>query len=594
MAAAHRLLPGLVTALLATGCALKQPPDVTEVRRQALPNTQVPERWATQGAAGGSVQEGWFQQLADPRLTPLVEEALAYNADLRVANARIEQAAAYSRIASAGLYPAVNLLARGGGKLSGDNSGLQGVGLFVGWELDVWGRVRYGQAAANYQYASALADVEYARQSLVALVVKSWVTAIEAKMQRQIAEDSVRSAERLVSLAQDRERVGRGDSIEVASAQANLQTYRDTLRQVELSYQQAVRALELLVGRYPAASLDTPGELPPVPGPIPAGLPSELLERRPDIIAAERRVAAAFNRIQEAQAARLPKISLTAGVSSVSSDLFVLKDRDNPVWSAGATLMAPIYQGGALKAQVDVRTAEQKQAIAEYARVGQRAFGEVEDAIARDSAARDREAILARAVSETQVARDLSRKAFEVGSIDLRSVQQQELALFASRSALLRVQSEQRLQRVNLHLALGGGFGGPESVLRDRTVVRSDAGMTVVDVYRVVGTGGVEIRAPASGWPQSLKVRLHGFQPLAGLRADAVTATATPDLHMVCEPTRGIIRNDGWRCVLDGKQVGETTAAEDYLEVGIPSAMLAPASARVEVRWSETTAVAAR
>jgi NodT family efflux transporter outer membrane factor (OMF) lipoprotein len=591
---ARRNLSWLAPVVLLAACALKQPPDADEVRRQALPNTQVPERWASQGAAGGSVQQGWFEQFADTRLTPLVEEALVYNADLRVAGARIEQAAAYTKIAASRLYPAVNLLARGGGELSGDNSGLQGVLVSAGWEIDVWGRVRYGAAAANAQYASALADMEYARQSLVALVVKSWLTAIEGKLQRQLAEDTVRSQEQLVKLARDRERVGRGDAIDVANAQANLETARDTLRQVELSYQQAVRALELLVGRYPAASLDTPAELPPLPPPVPAGLPSELLERRPDVIAAERRVAAAFNRVGEARAAMLPQISLTASVSTISSDLFVLKDRDNPAWSAGAGLLAPLYQGGALRAQVSVRTAEQKEAVAEYARVGQRAFGEVEDAISRDSSARDRELILARAVSESQRALDLSRSAYEVGSIDLRSVQQQQLALFASRSALLRVQSDQRVQRVNLHLALGGGFGGPESTLRDRTVSRVEGNVTIVDVYRVVGTGGAEIRAPASGWPQTVKVRLHGFQPLALVRADAITSTATLDLHMTCEPSRSMLGRNAYRCLLAGKPAGETRTGDDYLEIDLPPAMLVPDTARVEVRWSETTAVAAR
>jgi NodT family efflux transporter outer membrane factor (OMF) lipoprotein len=588
------LLPWLAPAVLLAGCALKQPPDAAELKRQALPNTQVPERWASQGAAGGSVQQGWFAQFAEPRLTSLVEEALVYNADLRVASARIEQAAAYTKIAASKLYPAVSLLARGGGDLSGDNSGLQGGLISATWELDVWGRVRYGEAAANAQYASALADLEYARQSLVALVVKSWLTAIEARMQRQLADDTVRSQEELVRLARERERVGRGDAIDVANAQANLETARDTLRQLQLAYQQAVRALELLIGRYPAASLDTPGELPPLPAPIPAGLPSELLERRPDVIAAERRVAAAFNRIGEARAAMLPQISLTASVSSISSDLFVLKDRDNPVWSAGASLLAPLYQGGALRAQVAVRTAEQKQAVAEYAGVGQRAFSEVEDAISRDSTARDREAILTRGVTESQRAFELSRLAYEIGSVDLRSVQQQQLALYASRSALLRVQSDQRVQRVNLHLALGGGFGGAESTLRDRGVSRVEDGVTIVDVYRVVGTGGAEIRAAASGWPQTIHVRLHGFRPLANLQARAVTASATTTRDMNCEPARPLLREPGYRCTLDGKPAGATTTSEDYLQLAIPASLLVPDTARVEVRWSEVDTLAVR
>ncbi len=303
-----RTLLALAAAVGLAGCALKTPPDPAELRKQALPNLQVPETWASRSALGGSVEEGWLGTFHDPMLNLLVEEALAYNADLRVAGARVEQAAGYAKVAAAGLYPAVDLLARGGGKMGGDNSGLQGVALSASWELDVWGRVRYGRAAGDAQYASALADLEYARQSLVALVAKSWFLAIEAKMQRQVAQESVRSAERLVSLAKDRERVGRGDAMDVANAEANLETYRDTLRQLDLSYQQSVRALELLLGRYPAAQVEAPGELPGMPPPIPAGLPSELLERRPDVIAAERRVAAAFNRTGEAQAARLPRI----------------------------------------------------------------------------------------------------------------------------------------------------------------------------------------------------------------------------------------------------------------------------------------------
>ena len=139
------------------------------------------------------VAEGWLATFGDPVLIVLAEEALAYNADLRVAGTRVEQAAGYASVAAAGLYPAAYLLARGGGKLSGDNSGLQGVGLTANWELDVWGRVRYGRAAADAQYASALADLEYARQSLVAMVAKSWTLAIEARLQRAVAQASPRA-----------------------------------------------------------------------------------------------------------------------------------------------------------------------------------------------------------------------------------------------------------------------------------------------------------------------------------------------------------------------------------------------------------------
>jgi outer membrane protein TolC len=246
--------------------------------------------------------------------------------------------------------------------------------------------------------------------------------------------------------------------VDVANASASAELYRDSLRQLEFAYEQSVRALELLLGRYPAAALDAPATLPPAPPEVPVGLPSELLERRPDVIAAERRVAAAFNRTREAEAARLPRISLVGSVSSVSSELFVLQERDNPVWSVGGSLIAPLYQGGALKAQAEIRTAEQKQAVADYARVGLRAFGEVEGALSAGFAAQQREQILQRAAADAGRALALAEERYRVGSIDLRPVQQQLISVQAAQAALVRVKADQLVQRVNLHLALGGGW----------------------------------------------------------------------------------------------------------------------------------------
>lgn len=580
---AHGPLPWLLLAAALAGCAVKSPPDPVELRRQALPRVEVPERWASDLALGTPVTESWLATFNDPQLVALVEEALAYNADLGSAGARVAEAAGYAKLSAASLYPAVNLLARGGGKLSGDNSGLEGVGLIASWELDVWGRVRYGKAAGEAQYASALADLEYARQSLAATVAKSWMLAIEARLQRGIAEEAIRSSERLVSLAKDRQRVGRGDAIDVANAEANSETYRDTARQLDLAYRQSTRALELLLGRYPAAQLAVADALPAVPPSVPAGLPSQLLERRPDVIAAERRVAAAFNRTGEAQAARLPRISLTGGVNSISSDLFLLQDRDNPVWSAGAALTAPLYQGGALKSQVEIRSAEQRRAVADYASRALRAFNDVENALSAELTAREREQILTRSVAAWERAANLSRTAYEIGSIDLRPVQQQQLGVYATRSVLLRVQSEQRVQRVNLYLALGGGFGGPETNLRDRVAVQSATDGAIIDVHRVVGSGATEVDAPAGGWPASVKLRLHAFVMLDNVRAETSAATVE------CKPTASLLNASGYACTSAGKNAVEPSRRNDYLEIGLPAGTGRPDTTRIALRWSEAT-----
>jgi NodT family efflux transporter outer membrane factor (OMF) lipoprotein len=318
--------------------------------------------------------------------------------------------------------------------------------------------VRSGREAARLQYDSVALDAEYAQQSIAALVAKSWFLATEARLQKAIAGEMVRASQQLVDLAQERLRVGRGDEYDVTLARANLQTFIDVVQQLELAQQQALRALEALAGRYPAAAIETPAQLAAKPAPVPAGMPSELLERRPDVVAAERRVAAAFYRVEEAKAARLPRISLTVSGTSISSELFVLKNHSNPVWGIGASLLAPIFTGGALESQVEIRTAEQKLAVADYGRIGARAFGEVENALSAGFTLDERAVILARAVAENERALELANVRYRVGSGDLRAVSQQQLAVYGARTTLLRVQSEQLVQRVNLHLALGGGW----------------------------------------------------------------------------------------------------------------------------------------
>jgi len=454
----RRRWAGAALALAATGCALQPPPSSSDVQRDALTNAKVPAAWQSSGGVPELVVDGWLASFEDPQLSALVAEAIVYNADLRAAAALVEQATGYLKVASAPLLPAVGLRGLASGPSNSDASGLNGVFLNASLELDIWGRVRYGTAAAREQSAAVTADYAYARQSLAATVAKAWFLAIETGLQRRIALELLHSAEELHRIAGDRLRVGSGNEQSVAVASANVNSYRDTLRQIDLSHDQAVRALELLLGRYPAAELAVAPELDRVPPPPPVGLPSQLLERRPDVFAAERRVAAAFNRVGEARAAQLPRIGLTAGGSSISSDVFVLKDRNNPVWGFGANLFAPLFQGGALRAQVEIRNAEQQQAVAAYASVGLRAFNDVESALSAENALRDRAVILEASVRDNARALELSQIQFRVGAVDLQAVEQRQLTLYSARMARLRVQTEQLAQRVNLHLALGGSF----------------------------------------------------------------------------------------------------------------------------------------
>jgi outer membrane protein TolC len=261
------------------------------LQKQALPNTAIPATWKS-GGSQAPVAERWLASFNDPALTALVDEALKYNADLQASAASVERAAGLLKIASASLQPSVTAVGVTGGK-SGGSGGLEGVFLNASLELDVWGRIRYGQSAAEADTAAFSADFAYARQSLAAMVAKSWFMAIEAGLQQSIAREMLRSTDSLLKLAQERWRIGNGNEQAVADARATVSSYRDALTQIELSREQSLRALESLLGRYPSAEIKVADRFSAMPDFVPAGIPSQLLERRPDVVAAERRVAAA-------------------------------------------------------------------------------------------------------------------------------------------------------------------------------------------------------------------------------------------------------------------------------------------------------------
>jgi len=434
------------------------------MRKEALPNIALdrPQWAAGAGVSADPVPQDWLHTFNDPQLDALVQEAIAHNPDLRVAGARVEQAAQSLIIAQSALRPQLGIFGTGGGKTGGggdSSSALQAIMLFASWELDLWGRVRYARNAAQQDLLSAQADIEFARQSLAASVAKAWFTATQLTLNAAIAGDMLRSANQLTSLAQDRERVGVGTDADTAVARGTAKELEASQLQIELGRTQALRALELLVGRYPAAEVQARADLLAVPGPVAAGLPLQMLERRPDVIAAERRVAAAFNRVGEAKAARLPSITLSGNFGAFESEILTIKeDFENPAGGFGARLLAPLYQGGAITAKVEIRTLQQKEAIADYARVSLRAIGDVENALAASASLARRAALLADALNEQSRALELTENQFKIGRADRRAVEQQRINMQNARIALHNVRTDELAGRVNLHLALGGSF----------------------------------------------------------------------------------------------------------------------------------------
>jgi len=443
-----------LACLLIAGCKVNQPPPTDDLLTTALPETTViPDQWAADALDTGKVDDGWVETFNDPRLNSLVAEAMTNNINLRISAAQVERAAALARIAGAALKPTVGV---GGAALGTQSSGSAfepgagGVGVGVSWEVDVWGRVRAGTAAAEETLRATEADFEFARQSLAAQTSKSWFVASEAKLQVALSEEIVGVYGETLRLAEARVDIGKSSSKDVHLARGNVASAEDALRQARIASEQSLRSLEVLLGRYPSADLESASELVSVPPPIPAGVPSDIIARRPDLLAAERRVASAFFLTEEARLAKLPRFSLSAGTA--------MTDLAGAIGGLGAGIVAPLYTGGALEGQLEAATADQKAAVATYAQTVLVAFQEVESALTNERLLTEREAFLEAVVAENMRALELSGDEYEVGKTDLLNVLIAQERWVGGRIGLLRIRSERLLERVNLHLALGGSF----------------------------------------------------------------------------------------------------------------------------------------
>lgn len=432
-----------------------------------------PSRWAGGAAPGGQVGAAWWESFGSPGLVEVVDEALQNNLDLQAAAARLEAAAAEARIAGADLWPTLGASfdaqrrqqnfvglpipgARGGLLISRFNS--FGVALNTSWELDLWGRVRAGKRAALAEVQASEASLAALRESIAAQTAKAWLVVLEARRQVDLSRQTVRSYE--LTARQTRARYQRGlrSPLDVRLASNALAAARAVLHEREAARERAVRQLEILVGRYPAGRLETEADFPTVPGDVPAGLPSELLQRRPDVIAAERRLAAADARVWQARASLFPRLSLTASGGTSSSDLSDLVSSQFKVWTVAGNLAQPLLEGGRLRAGVALANARARQAVADYLQTALTAFAEVESALAAEQFLAARERSLAEAAAQAQAALRLANDRYARGLESFLSVLESQRRAFEAESQLLAARRLRADNRVDLHLALGGAF----------------------------------------------------------------------------------------------------------------------------------------
>jgi outer membrane protein, multidrug efflux system len=487
-----RTFLGTAACLTLAGCAIKSPPTGGGILTSAA-REEIPANWS-RGHRSGAVAPGWIYTFRDPELTRLVEDAIVRNPDLKAAAARVEASRYAVRVAASSLYPRIAMKALGerqGQNLSGaidrginppdlgppgvENPGgssldtsvdsssqrwVYGLAAGAAWEADVWGRIRSKKAAAQAESGALEADYEFARQSLAAAVARAYFSTIEAAQQEANARETLDLYEQDLRLTNERKEQGMASDYDLAQIKSRAAGAQDALIVAQAARAQTIRAIEVVTSHYPAGRLEARRSFPAQPGAVPAGLPAQILERRPDLIAAERRFAAAFHRVNEARTARLPRIVISGTGGIGTAQLNGVGVLDAVLWSFAGGITQPIFFGGELKAVQDIRTAEQKAAAASYTGTALRAFEDVEDALASDYYLRKREDALSEMVSAGADAVRLGRQQLEQGQADMFTILRLQGENLAAKIELTKVRAARLRERVNLHLALGGDFSG--------------------------------------------------------------------------------------------------------------------------------------
>lgn len=447
------------------------------------PMPDIPARWSEapeSGVAAASENFPWWTTFNDPVLNSLLERALRANLDLQLAEARIREARARRGITAAGRWPTVDarasiaqgrdsknapnpVLVQPGGQvaLPGQSENLFQAGFDATWELDLFGASRRSIEAAQADIETAVYDRDAVLLTLLAEVSRNYIELRGLQEQSRIARKSLVAQQDTLTLVRARYVGGIAADLDVARAEAQVQRTASQLPALDTSLTRAVHRLAVLLGQPPGALA---GELEsawpmPIPSPPPVvGLPSDLLRQRPDIRSAERRLAAASARLGIAEADLYPKFSLlgSVGLANVAAADFF--NGTSTLWSIGPSMTWPLFQGGRIVATIEVRDAQEQQALLAYRRAILNGIEDVENAIAAYRDGRAQRAALAKAVDSAQRALDFASALYTGGLTDFRDVLVAQRSLFQVRSELAQHDTAESLDLVALYKALGGGW----------------------------------------------------------------------------------------------------------------------------------------
>jgi multidrug efflux system outer membrane protein len=438
------------------GCAMVGP-------NYHRPDTDLPAAYAEadRGAGNVAVPPQWWGLYGDATLDELVRSGLERNADLHLAVARVEEAQAALREARATLlFPLVEGQAGAtrSRTLQFGTANNFSLGLATSFEIDLWGRLRRGESAIRDQLLASRYGRDTVALTLAATIARAYFAALSLDSQYAASEESLRAANESLSLAKKRLEGGVVSGLDVYQAGGLQSSTAAQAKEIARQRAAIVHQLQVLTGRLDLVLPVKDVDALPIPPPPPAGLPSQLLERRPDVRQAEAALAAATERIGVARAEQFPTLTLTGSLGLQSRDLDQLFSTGSRVWSAGAGLLGPVLDAGRYKARTEQAEAQAHQAQATYEQAVRNAFRDVSDALSNVRLAADSEADLASRVEQAQGALRLARLRYQSGYSAYLDVLDAQRTLNDAQLAFIRNRQAYLSYSIDLMNALGGGW----------------------------------------------------------------------------------------------------------------------------------------
>ncbi|MEJ0035387.1 MAG: efflux transporter outer membrane subunit [Gammaproteobacteria bacterium] len=466
----------IVTATLLAGCAIgpdyKRPTLDTPTQYKEMSGAETPPP---------APPPQWWTLLNDPVLNDLESRVEVSNQNLLAQEAAYRQALSVVRQQRAGLFPSVNadvgvtksggsrggdtvVTAPGGGSISRTTSGKETYtgGASASWEIDLWGRLRRSLENAHALADASQNDLKFAKLSIQTQLATTYLQLREADAEQRLINDTVSAYERALQIAQNRYNVGMAVKSDVLQAQTQLANAQEQASELVLTRAQAEHAIAALVGVPPAAfALEVKSDWRTDVLPVPSGIPSTLLERRPDIASSERRVKAANANIGVEEAAYFPSLTLNGSYSFLSSSLDSLFKSANAVHSVGASLAETVFDAGRTPARVAGARAAYDQSVAEYRQTVLTAFQDVEDQLAASTQLTRQYELRRQASEAADETERLTLNQYRAGTVSYTNVVVAQTTALSARQALARVELQRQTTAIALIKALGGDWGPP-------------------------------------------------------------------------------------------------------------------------------------